>query len=91
MAMNFYTFAATVALVLLGAFCHVLKLVVEVREEKHNFTLRDYFGLYPYKTTLMVLTSFGGAVGLAAVGELSYATAFSVGYIGQSVGRAGKR
>lgn len=79
-----------VALILLGAFCHVLKLIVEVRETNKDFGWRDYIGAYPYKTLLMVLTSFGGSIGLYFAGELTAATAFAAGYIGQSVGRAGK-
>ena len=86
----------TLGLVLLGAFAAVLQLVVEVRtngDEKtaREFSLRDYLGLYPYKTLLSIITAFGGAAGLYAAGELTMVTAFSIGYIGQSVGRVGKK
>lgn len=75
--------------VLLGAMAHVLKLIVEVRKDNKQFGIRDYLGLYPYKTALMVLTAIGTSVGLYAAGELTYVTAFATGYMAQSVGRAG--
>lgn len=85
---NFITFLQMMGLVLLGTFAHVLKLVVEERQTDQTFGLRDYFGLYPYRTGLMVLTAVGTAMGLFTAGELTGVTAFATGFIAQSIGRA---
>lgn len=86
----------TLGLVLLGAIAAVLQLVAEIRNDDdprtpQNFSLRDYLGLYPYKTTVAIITALGSAAGLYAAGELTAVTAFGVGYIGQNMGRIAKK
>lgn len=86
--MDMKTLALTLGLVILGTLAHVLKRVIEERETDKQFGLREYFGLYPYRTALMVLTAIGTSVGLFYAGELTPVTAFATGYMAQSVGAA---
>lgn len=86
--MDFWFFLQMMGLVLLGTIAHVLKLVVEKRQTDQTFGMRDYLGLYPYRTALMVLTAVGTSIGLFTAGELTGVTAFATGYMAQSIGRA---
>lgn len=86
--MDLIELLTVVALVLLGTLAHVLKRIVEVRQDNKEFGIKEYFGLYPYATALMVLTALGTSAGLYAAGELTLVTAFATGYMAQSVARA---
>ena len=71
---------------LAGTGTHVLKKVVERRKTDNTFSLKKWLTAYPYKTALTVMAGVGGFLGLAAAGELTYASAFMAGYVANSLG-----
>lgn len=71
-----------------GTGAHVLKKVVERRKTDDTFTLMAWLTKYPYKTVLTLVAGGAGFLGLMAVGELSYASAFMAGYMANSLGGA---
>lgn len=80
----------TIVALLAGTATHVLKKVVERRKDNDLFTLKDWLTLYPYKTVLTFMAGVGGYLGLMAVNELTYVTAFMAGYMANSLGGAAK-
>ena len=71
-----------------GTGTHVLKKVVERRKTDDSFTLTAWLTKYPYKTGLTFMAGVGGFLGLMAMGELTYASAFMAGYMANSLGGA---
>jgi len=71
-----------------GTGTHVIKKVVERRKTDSAFTLKLWLTQYPYKTVLTLMAGIAGYLGLAAAGELSYASSFMVGYMANSLGGA---
>lgn len=79
-------------LTLVGVVSHILKKIVEVRQEDDQFHLITYLTKYPYQTMLIFLGAIGGFFVLLEVNQLTYASAFGMGYIANSMGDvAGKR
>jgi hypothetical protein len=74
-----------------GLAVHVLKKVVEKRQENDQFQLKDYLTAYPYQTVVSVLMSFGGYFTLLATGELTGASAFLMGVTANSLAGAAGR
>lgn len=77
-----------ILLVVAGTGAHVLKKVVERRKTDDTFTLMSWLTKYPYKTALTLVAGGAGFLGLMAVGELTYASAFMTGYMANSLGGA---
>jgi hypothetical protein len=75
---------------LVGTATHVIKKVVEVRKTNEDYHLKDWLTKYPYRTVLTFMAGVGGFLGLMAAGELSYASAFMVGYMANSLGGVAK-
>ncbi len=84
MSISFY--AWTISLMLLGNLTHIVKKVVEVRQTDGTFSMWMYLSLYPYKTFLIVMAGVGGYLGLLAVSELTYVTAYMTGFMANSLG-----
>ncbi len=77
-----------ILIMLAGSVTHIVKKVVEKRKTDETFSMKDFLTKYPYKTILAVMAGVGGFLGLAAVGELTYASAFMTGYVANSLGGA---
>ena len=77
-----------VVALLAGTGTHIIKKIVERRKTDNTFSLKKFLTAYPYKTILTVMAGVGGFLGLMAAGELSYASAFMVGYVANSLGGA---
>lgn len=75
-----------VLIMIAGTGTHVLKKVVERRKLDETFSLKDWLTKYPYRTALTLMAGVGGFLGLMAAGELTYASAFMVGYMANSLG-----
>ncbi len=75
---------------LAGTATHIVKKVVEVRKTDEDYQLKDWLTKYPYRTVLTAMAGVGGFLGLMAAGELSYASAFMVGYMANSLGGVAK-
>lgn len=77
---------------LLGVATHVLKKIIEIRQADDSFHLKDYLTKYPYQTSLIVIGALGGFFLLQEINQLTYASAFGMGFVANSVGEAaGKR
>ncbi|MDJ0952549.1 MAG: hypothetical protein QNJ81_02600 [Acidimicrobiia bacterium] len=76
----------TIGLMLLGNITHIVKKVVEVRQTDGEFSILKYLSMYPYKTFLIVMAGVGGYLGLLSAGELTYVSAFMVGFVANSLG-----
>ncbi len=70
----------------MGTATHVLKKVVERRKTDQTFSLKNWLTKYPYKTVLTLMAGVAGFLGLMASGELTYVSAFMVGYMANSLG-----
>jgi len=75
---------------LVGTATHVIKKVVEVRKTDEDYQLKDWLTKYPYRTVLTLMAGVGGFLGLMAAGELTYASAFMVGFMANSLGGVAK-
>lgn len=76
----------------LGLASHILKKLIEIRQADENYHLRNYINRYPYQTLLVFLGAIGGFFLLMELNQLTYASAFGMGFIANSVGEAaGKR
>ncbi len=80
--------AVPVVALLLGIAVHILKKVMQLRQEDKTFHLRDYLMGWPYQTAVSVIMSIGGYIGLMATGELSGASAFLMGVTANSLAGA---
>lgn len=69
----------------LGHFAHVLKSVIEVRNNDQTMTLKQYVMMRPYKTMLALCGSIVGYLMLYDTGQLTLVAAMGVGYMADSV------
>lgn len=76
----------TIGLMLLGNITHIVKKVIATRETDGTFSLKKYLTMFPYKTFMVIMAGVGGYLGLMAVGELTYVTAFMAGFMANSLG-----
>ena len=77
-----------VAGVIFGIAGHILKKVIQVREELPTFSLRDFLTMYPYKTAMTVFYAVGGTAGLYFSGTEELYTALLVGFAANSLSGA---
>lgn len=72
-------------MLILGTAAHFLKKVVEARQIDRTVTMRGYWTMFPYASTLSLVGAMAGFFALYQIGELSMINAFGVGYIADSV------
>jgi hypothetical protein len=90
--MNEFNIWVAALMTALGIISHVLKKLVEIRQTDGGYHLRDYVNQYPYQTLLIIIGALGGFFLLYEINQLTYASAFGMGFIANSVGEAaGKR
>lgn len=84
--------AILILLLLAGQACHFLKKVIEDRRNGSTVTLYGYWVQNPYHTAISVIASAAAFLLLYDTPELTRATAWAIGYMGDSVaGMIGKR
>lgn len=73
------------AMLLAGHAAHLLKKLIEVRQQGHPLSLAGFLRLRPYKSALALLGSVAGYLLLAEHGSPSLVAAFGVGYAADSM------
>ncbi|KAA0014417.1 hypothetical protein F0A17_01850 [Billgrantia pellis] len=73
------------AMLLLGHGAHLLKKLIEVRQQGNEISLAQFLRLRPYKSALALLGSVAGYLLLAEHGAPSLVAAFGVGYAADSM------
>lgn len=80
---------------ILGFVAHVIKKIMRVRRDGHLLTPLGYFVQYPYQSIFALIGAIAGVGALHATGMLNAVSAFSAGYMANSVadmlGKRGKR
>lgn len=69
----------------LGVAAHILKKVIQQRENDKTFSLKRYLTENPYKTAMVVFYAGAGAAGLHLDGSLSIYTAMVTGFTANSL------
>ncbi|MDR5887548.1 hypothetical protein [Vreelandella janggokensis] len=79
------TYMIPLLLVLAGNATHILKKLIEVRQQGHDLTLFGFLRVRPYKSALSLVGSLAGYLLLADQGVTSLVAAFGVGYAADSM------
>lgn len=72
-------------MMLFGILMHYIKKVIEQRATNSEITLRTYWYKYPYKSIFSILSALAGFGALYGTDELTRLTAFSIGYMADSI------
>ena len=70
---------------LAGIVGHILKKVIQARENDANFGLKAFLTSYPYKTAMTVFYAIGGTAGLYFTDTATFYTALVVGFAANSL------
>ena len=71
-----------------GIIVHVMKKVIERRQQNVNFSLKDYLMQYPYQTVTCVMMGVGAYFGLISGDSLTMSSAFLAGIASNSLAGA---
>jgi len=70
---------------ILGFVAHVIKKIMRVRRDGHLLSPLAYFGQYPYQSIFALIGAIAGVGALHATGMLNAVSAFSAGYMANSI------
>lgn len=76
----------SIAALIGGTAVHIVKKVVERRQQNKAFSLKEYLVAYPYQTFLSTMAGGFGYVTLWMAGTLDPASAFLAGVAANSLG-----
>jgi len=74
-----------IGLAILGLLSHFIKKVIEAKQAGDPITIKEYYISNPYKSIYSILICAGGIMMLWGSDELTRVTAFTFGYMSDSV------